>query len=93
VEKRIGNGKAGPGRPKGRPNKTTASAKEAFALAFEEMGGYKALMAWGKKNPNNFYPLFAKLIPIDLNASVDMNTTTIVRRELKSKADLKEKDA
>jgi len=34
----IGKGKAGPGRPAGQPNKTTAVLKEAIILAAEQVG-------------------------------------------------------
>jgi hypothetical protein len=39
--------------------------REAYALAFEGMGGVEALVRWGKRNPARFYPLAARLIPHD----------------------------
>jgi len=56
----------GPGRPKGVPNKFTASIREAFKEAFDGMGGAQGLMEWGTANPNLFYPLASKLIPIEV---------------------------
>lgn len=53
------------GRPKGEPNKLTKSAREAFALAFEESGGYEQLTAWAKENQTEFYKLYARLIPVE----------------------------
>ncbi|WP_189423556.1 hypothetical protein [Devosia pacifica] len=38
-ENRVGKGKAGPGRPKGLPNKTTSKLKDAILLAAEKSGG------------------------------------------------------
>src|SRR4051812_26293911 len=57
---------AGKGRKKGVPNKTTASAKQAFALAFDGIGGAKALQVWAAENQTEFYKLFARLIPTEV---------------------------
>lgn len=57
------------GRPKGSPNKFTAHAKEAFQLAFEELGGVRGLVAWAKSDEarlTDFYKLFARLIPLEV---------------------------
>lgn len=53
------------GRQKGTPNKTTQSAREAFALAFQGLGGYARLQAWAEENPTEFYKLYARLIPVE----------------------------
>jgi len=53
---------------KGCPNKFTANAKQAFQYAFSKMGGEKALAEWGKKNPTDFYKLYARLIPTDITS-------------------------
>lgn len=53
------------GRKAGTPNKTTAAVKEAMSLAFEGIGGVPALQAWAAKNPDLFYPLWTKLLPIE----------------------------
>jgi len=57
------------GRPKGSPNKVTASIKEAFKIAFDEMGGPEALIAWGRDNQTDFYKLVTKLIPTELTGA------------------------
>ena len=57
---------AGKGRPKGTPNKLTTTAKEAFALAFQGMGGAVALEKWAVENQTEFYKLFARLIPTEV---------------------------
>ncbi len=54
---------AGKGRPKGSPNKTTTSAREAFTLAFQGLGGAQALQDWAKENTTEFFKLYARLIP------------------------------
>ena len=56
---------AGKGRPKGIPNRLTKSAREAFQLAFDQMGGGPKLAEWAKKNPTEFYKLYARLIPVE----------------------------
>ena len=67
--KGIGKGTPGPGRPKGQPNKTTASAKEAFTLAFQGIGGAERLQQWAEENTTEFYKLFARLIPAEQHVS------------------------
>lgn len=60
---------AGKGRPKGSKNKFGQEAKEAFALAFEGIGGVPALTKWAQKNPETFYKLYSKLIPVELHGT------------------------
>jgi hypothetical protein len=60
---------SGQGRPKGIPNKTTVAAREAFQMAFDKTGGPEALAKWAMDNQTEFYKLFARLIPVDVNAS------------------------
>jgi hypothetical protein len=56
---------AGKGRRPGVGNKINTAAKDAFALAFEGMGGVKGLIEWGRRNRTEFYKLYSKLIPAD----------------------------
>lgn len=64
---------AGRGRPKGALNKTTALAKEAISLAFENMGGTDALVKWAKASDDNrrvFYSqIWTKIIPLQVAGS------------------------
>ena len=55
--------RAGKGRPKGSQNRLTRAGREAFMLAFDEVGGVKALTAWARENQTEFYRLYARLIP------------------------------
>ncbi len=62
------------GRKKGSTNKTTRSAKEAFQFAFDELGGAEGLVRWASLDPENFktfYTLYARLIPVDVQAKVE----------------------
>ena len=71
---------AGKGRPKGSPNKTTSSAREAFALAFQGIGGTEALQVWAKENTTEFFKLYARLIPVEhVGAGGDGPISTIVK--------------
>lgn len=63
-------GKRFGGRQKGTPNKTTAKVKEAMELAFEGIGGVPALIDWAEDNQTEFYKLFVKLLPVQVDANV-----------------------
>lgn len=66
---------AGRGRPKGAQNKTTRQAKEAIALAAEELGGADRLVAWAKEDPKNeatfWSSIYPKLIPVAIDGNVN----------------------
>ena len=67
-ENLIGKGKAGPGRPKGTPNKTTALLKDAILQAAQEAGGEGGLVGYltlqAVENPGPFMSLLGKVLPI-----------------------------
>jgi hypothetical protein len=67
------------GRPKGTLNKTTKSAREAFQLAFEGIGGYKTLQAWAIANSTEFFKLYARLIPVEHTGEGGNPIATVVR--------------
>ena len=62
--------RAGMGRPKGSPNKTTAALKEAVLATFNRLGGEKFLEELAKAKPEVFVSLLSKLIPSELKAEV-----------------------
>jgi hypothetical protein len=66
--------KGNKGKPKGTPNKLTATVKEAVQLAFNALqeDSKANLTTWGKKNPTEFYKIAAKLIPTDVKAEVQV---------------------
>ena len=55
-------GEAGPGRPKGMPNKFT-TLKADFLKAYEDMGGVDELATWGKANKAAFYRMLSTMLP------------------------------
>lgn len=59
------------GRQKGTPNKSTAVAKQALELAFDGIGGVPALIKWAEKNQTEFYKLFTKLLPVQVEGNLD----------------------
>ena len=73
AENVIGKGKAGPGRPKGVPNKQTALLKDAILLAASEAGGPDGMVGYLKaqatENPQSFLPLLGKVLPMQLVGS------------------------
>jgi hypothetical protein len=66
---KIGEGKPGPGRPKGVPNKTTALLKDAVLQAATDAGnGDMAayLKARAIDNPGPFLALLGKVLPLQV---------------------------
>lgn len=61
------------GRPKGVPNKMTASVKEALETAFESMGGIDGLVQWARRYPSEFFKLWGKLLPTSAQLEVSGN--------------------
>ena len=67
---KIGEGKAGPGRPKGMPNKTTALLKDAILEAARGAGGKGGMVAYlttqATENPGPFMALLGKVLPMQV---------------------------
>lgn len=70
----MAKGKKTGGRVKGTPNKATASVKAALEDAFDKLGGVDALVTWARMEPTEFYKLYAKLLPVHVNATVEVST-------------------
>ena len=66
---KIGEGLPGPGRPKGKPNKTTALLKDAILKAATDAGDGD-MAAYLKKqavdNPGPFMALLGKVLPLQI---------------------------
>lgn len=74
----IGQGKAGPGRPKGKPNRTTQVLRDAIFKAAEIAGGggknglVNFLLAQARKENNApFLALLAKILPSKVLADAE----------------------
>ena len=76
---KIGEGKPGPGRPKGLPNKTTQAFKDAVEMAAEGLGGAPRLIAWAKEDPKNerdfWVAIYPKLAPLQVNHQGSVNVS------------------
>jgi len=59
----VGQGKPGPGRPPGVPNKLTSTVKMMVLGALERLGGEAYLQRMAKKHPQAFMTLLGKIIP------------------------------
>lgn len=82
----IGKGKAGPGRPKGVPNKITTDLKRAILEAAEAAGGAGGTAGYLKKqaleNPASFMTLLGKVIPTTVVGDEDNPLRHIVERRI-----------
>ncbi len=78
------------GRKKGTPNKTTALAKEAIALAAEGLGGTDRLINWAKEDKKNeaafWTTIYPKLLPLQLTGDKQnpIAFTEVIRKVIKS---------
>jgi len=70
------------GRKKGTPNKATKTVREAWIEAFALVNEQIPLHEWGAANPEKFYPLATKLIPIDVTSGNQPIAPSAIRVEL-----------
>lgn len=47
---------------------------------FEDMGGLPALVEWAKKNPPQFYQLYAKLLPYGGGGEDGCGVTVVIQK-------------
>lgn len=84
---KIGQGKPGPGRPKGVPNRTTTLLKDAILKAATEAGGGEdGLVSYLKQqasdNPGPFLALLGKVLPMQVVGEDDGPLKVVTRIEL-----------
>lgn len=56
----------------GKPNKLQKNAKENVLAVFTRLGGTAAMAKWAKDNQTDFYRLYAKLIPQQIDMDVNI---------------------
>lgn len=69
----MAKGKKSGGRPKGSLNKTTIELKEMIRAALDDSGGKEYFIKQAKENPTAFMTLIGKIIPSDVNATINGN--------------------
>jgi hypothetical protein len=69
-EQRVGEGKPGPGRPKGSPNKVNATVKMMVLGALEKLGGEKWLERMARKHPVAFMQMLRQVMPTQVVGDV-----------------------
>lgn len=75
------------------PPKTVRTARENLTAAFDLMGGVPGLVKWGKKNPTEFYRMWARLIPKEsVEASVALPLESLLDK-LSTKEHMSVQDA
>jgi hypothetical protein len=57
------------GRPKGSTNKMSATVKEALLKTYDEIGGDARFALWAAGEPTEFYKLFAKMLPKEMEVA------------------------
>jgi hypothetical protein len=71
VERKPPN--AGKGRPKGSVNKVNADVKAMVLEALHHAGGAEYLYMHAIDNPKAFMTLVGRVLPMTINATVDVN--------------------
>ena len=61
-----GGKREGAGRKPGIPNKLSSSVKDNVIAVFESIGGTEHMQKWALGNPNQFYNIYAKLLPLQV---------------------------
>lgn len=83
-----------PGRPKGAKNKLTANIKENIIAVFNRMGGTAGMHKWADENPTEFYRMYGRLAPTQVEVDVEhRDITRITDAELAAIATGRGEDA
>lgn len=64
-----GGKRPGSGRKAGVPNKLSATAKQNVIEVFQNLGGVEHMTKWAQENPNQFYNIYAKIMPTQTEIS------------------------
>ena len=66
----IGGKREGAGRKKGVPNKLSGSVKQNIVGVFDRIGGREKMAKWAEENQTDFYRLYGRLAPTEIEANV-----------------------
>jgi hypothetical protein len=66
-------GKKTGGRTKGTPNKLSSTVKANVVAVFDDLNGedLRHMKEWARENPTQYYNLYAKLLPTEIEAEVE----------------------
>ena len=70
-------GKKFGGRKKGTPNKNSLTVKESLKNVYERLGGDDSMLEWAKKNPDEFYRHWIKMLPTEVRNDVTSSDGTL----------------
>jgi len=66
----TGGKREGAGRKKGVPNKLSSSVKSNIVGVFDKIGGREKMAKWAEENQTDFYRLYGRLAPTEIEANV-----------------------
>lgn len=81
IGKPFEKGNPGGALRKGVPNKTTRLVRDNIIDVFEKLGGVEGMHKWAAKSDYNraqFYQLYAKLLPLDVQHTGELNVSGAV---------------
>lgn len=64
-----GGKRPGSGRKPGVPNKISSTVKQNVIEVFQNLGGVDHMTKWALENPNQFYNIYAKILPTQTEIS------------------------
>ena len=66
------------GRTKGVKNKIGQDVKNSLLFVYETIGGDKSFSDWAKEEKTEFYKMYSKLLPTELEHTGDITRTTTI---------------
>jgi len=66
----TGGKREGAGRKKGVPNKISGRVKQNIVGVFDRIGGREKMAKWAEENQTDFYRLYGRLAPTEIEANV-----------------------
>ncbi len=72
-------------RTTGAKNKISGQAKENIQAVFTRLGGTAAMATWAKKNRTDFYKIYSRLLPHEMQG-VDGGAISVVVQKLADSA-------
>jgi len=65
------------GRPKGAKNKLGRTARENVQAVFTRLGSTAGMAEWARENRTEFYRLYARLIPVEGDVTMNVNNSLV----------------